>query len=142
MGRLMGAVRRFTTRHRWTDAEGQYLVASYSSKPWSEMEAYLGLSRRTICCKANLMGLQRHREPQRSVAEAREAKRAGMARKREADRDGARAYSKAYWAENRDRLNAKTRQATQDRLFWGRALRLRGVTPFDLWKLWKAQRGR
>lgn len=72
----------------------------------------------------------------------RESKRKHMAKKRAADPKSSREYQNAWRAKNAARLNDQLRQSVEKRLFWGRALRLRGVSPFDLWKLWKTQRGK
>ena len=72
----------------------------------------------------------------------RQRKRESMARRRAADPEKSRDYQNTWRAKNADRVNANLRQSVEKRLFWGRALRLRGVSSFDLWKMWKAQRGR
>lgn len=80
----------------------------------------------------------------RSPDEVRKAKREHMARKRAADPDAARAYSRSYHAANRDKQTAKMREYYARRFFWGRAMKLRGperANPADLARLWKRQRG-
>ena len=92
-------------------------------------------------CKANGLGLARRRTEPRTPDQVREAKRMHMAKKRAANAEAARAYQRAWRERNADRVNAQLREAVERRLFWGRALRLRGVNAFDLWRLWKKQRG-
>lgn len=77
--------------------------------------------------------------------ETLKAKREGMARRRAADIEGARAYSRAYHAKNREHQRAKLREYYAKRFFWSRAMKLRGegrATYLDLAKLWRTQRGR
>lgn len=81
----------------------------------------------------------------RSIEETRKAKREHMARKRAADPEAARAYSRAYHQKNRDKQTATMRAYYAKRFFWGRAMKLRGpgkASARDLAALWKAQRGR
>jgi 5-methylcytosine-specific restriction endonuclease McrA len=138
----MGAIRKHTKRHKWSDAEVAYLVANYSSAPMEEIENVIGLHRRTIQCKANWLGLAREKKPKRGLDQIREAKRRHMAEKRAKDIEAAREYQRKWRLRNADRVNERLRHSVKRRLFWGRALRLRGVSPFDLWKLWKSQQGK
>lgn len=80
----------------------------------------------------------------RSPDEIRKAKREHMARKRAADPEAARAYSREFHDRNRERNLAKMRHYYGRRFFWGRAMKLRGedrATTSDLARLWKQQRG-
>lgn len=81
----------------------------------------------------------------RNIDEIRKAKREHMARKRAANPEAARDYSRKYHAANRDKSRAKMRMYYERRFFWGRAMKLRGkqrATTLDLARLWKKQRGR
>lgn len=80
----------------------------------------------------------------RSAEETREAKRLHMARKRAADPDAARAYSRSYHHANRDTQLAKMRAYQSRRFFWSRAKKCLGATVHakELASLWKARRGR
>lgn len=81
----------------------------------------------------------------RSPEQIRKAKREHMARKRAADPEAARAYSREYHAANREKQKAKMREYYARRFFWGRAMKLRGsgrAKFTDLARLWKQQRGR
>lgn len=138
----MGDVRAFTPHVRWTAEEEAILLCHYATASLSDLDALLpGRHRRMIACKANGMGLARTKSPPRTLDQVREAKRLGMAKRRIEDGDRVRAKQREWVQANRDRLNGKHRENTARRLFWGRALRLRGVTALDLWKLWKRQRG-
>jgi 5-methylcytosine-specific restriction endonuclease McrA len=71
----------------------------------------------------------------------RERKRVSMAKARAADIEGARSYARSYHARIKDRRNAALREMNATRIFWARAQKLKGVSPRDLFRLWKAQRG-
>ena len=88
------------------------------------------------------MGLERLKTPARSQAEVREAKRVHMARRRKENPEAARLYARQNHAANRERRNQALREAHGRRLFWSRALRLKGITPQQLAALWRRQRGR
>lgn len=80
----------------------------------------------------------------RSIEETRRAKREHMAKKRAADPEAARAYSRNYHHRNRDKQTEKMRNYYARRFFWGRAMKLRGegrATATDLARLWKQQGG-
>ena len=81
----------------------------------------------------------------RSIEETRKAKREHMARKRAADPEAARAYSRNYHHANREKQVAAMRAYYASRFFWAKAMKLRGsgrATAKDLASIWKAQRGR
>lgn len=137
----MGDIRRFTKRHKWTDEEVKYLIGAYATEPMPDIVACLSLHQRTIQCKANSLGLLRDRPLKRTPDEVRDAKRKHMAAKRASNLEASREYQRKWREKHADRVNAELRQAVDRRLFWGRALRLRNVTAFDLWKLWHRQRG-
>ena len=118
----------------------------YASAPLTSLEAMLpGRGRRTIQCKANGLGLARLRAAPMTPDQVREAKRNGVARKRAADPDAARARERAMHHANREARTATMRAYYAKRFFWGRAMKLRGpgkASARDLAALWKAQRGR
>jgi 5-methylcytosine-specific restriction endonuclease McrA len=75
----------------------------------------------------------------------RKRKRESMARRRAADPEAARAYSRDYHHRNREKQIAVMRAYYAKRFFWGRAMKLRGpdkATAREVAALWKAQRGR
>lgn len=81
----------------------------------------------------------------RTIEETRKAKRDFMAKKRAADPDAARKYSRNYHDKNREKQKKKMRDYYAKRFFWGKAMKLRGVgkaTTKQLAFLWKRQRGR
>jgi 5-methylcytosine-specific restriction endonuclease McrA len=80
----------------------------------------------------------------RTIEETRRAKRKFMARKRAADPEAARAYSRKYHRKNGERQRAKMRAYAGRRFFWTKAMKLRGAGKASckqLASLWKAQRG-
>jgi CRISPR/Cas system Type II protein with McrA/HNH and RuvC-like nuclease domain len=81
----------------------------------------------------------------RDIETVRKSKREHMARKRAADPEAARAYSRSYHQANREKTTAKMREYYERRFFWGRAMKLRGsnrATVSDISRLWYAQRGK
>ena len=74
--------------------------------------------------------------------EYRKRKRISMAKRRAADPDAARAYDRDYYRKNREKVLAKMKAYQDRRFFWRRSIKLQGVTPSDLSRLWKKQRGR
>jgi 5-methylcytosine-specific restriction endonuclease McrA len=78
---------------------------------------------------------------QRNPDEYRRRKREHMARRWKADPEAMRAYARANHAKNKQRVNARMREMNATRIFWARAQKLKGVSPRDLFNLWKAQRG-
>lgn len=68
-----------------------------------------------------------------------------MARRRAADLEGARAYSRAHYHKNHEINKAKMLAYYGRRFFWARATKLRGkgprATPHELAALWHRQRG-
>ena len=76
--------------------------------------------------------------------ETLKAKRESMARKRAADINAARAYSRAFHFRNHEENKGKMRDYSRRRFFWRRAVKLRGdgrATFRDLARIWKTQRG-
>lgn len=139
----MGAKRAFSPHVRWTEAEVGLLRRVYATTPRGEWSALLPHRHiRAVECKANALGLVRFRKPARTRAEVLAAKRADMARRREADPDAARAYQRANHAANRERRNAALREWAKAHLFKSRANRLPGITARQLAALWRTQRGR
>lgn len=137
----MGAIRKYTKRHRWSASEILYLRDNYATAPLTEMEEFLGIPRRIIQSKANCFGWIRNKKPKRTPDYIRKSKREFMAKKRAQNIEAAREYGRVWRGRHKDRLNSELREEVGRRIFWGRALRLRGVTALDLWKLWKRQRG-
>ncbi len=139
----MGKVRAFSPHVRWTDAEEAVIREHYPSAPYEVLEQMLpGRTRRIIQGKAFQMKVQRIKAPPMTPEQRLARKYEQIRAKREQNPDAVREYQKLWRARNRDRINAELREQVARRLFWGRALRLRGVSAFDLWKLWKSQRGR
>ena len=138
----MGKVRKHSPHVFWTANEVEVLKEHYASLPIAELlEKLPGRSIRIIQCKANGLGLVRIKPEKRTPEQIREAKRKHMAEKRAANPEAARAYQNVNRAKNKDRINAERRSHHITRLFWTRALKFRGVTAFDLAKIWRKQRG-
>ena len=142
----MGAIRAFSRRARWTDAELNRLRASYASTPRSELRVHFPHRPiRAVECKANALGLVRDKAVKMTDEERLRRKREGMARRRAADPDAVRAYQRAHHKKHRERRNAAMRRLHRRRFFWTRAMHLRQegrATASDLSRLWKRQRGR
>lgn len=139
----MGAIRAYAKRRHWSDAEKEYLRSAYATTPWADMEEAIGTNRSKIYCQAQLLGLVRAKNPRRTEEETREAKRAWMARRWVENPEIMRAKAREFRARNRDRINAATRESTAKRIFWARALRLRGgISARDLARIWREQKGR
>jgi len=139
----VGIERSFGYHVRWSPVEEAILRNHYATTPLAALEAMLpGRGRRTIQCKANGMGLVRCRAPKRSPDEVLRAKAEGMAKRRAADPEAARARQREWVQQNRERLNAKRREWHGARFFYVRAKKMPGITASDLARIWKAQRGR
>lgn len=138
----MGDKRIFGAHVRWSVAEIEVLTRLYPAAPRNEITAALpSRGMRVIESKANSLGLTRVKAPTRTPDQAREAKRKHMADRRLADPDALKAYQAQHRSKHRERFNAERRAAHKSRIFWTRALRLRGITAEDLASLWKQQRG-
>lgn len=138
----MGVARAWVAHTRWTLEEENVLRQHYATASLDDLEAMLpGRHRRMIQCKANGLGLVRIKQPKRTPEQVREAKRLHMAKKRLADVQSARAYGRSYHQKNKEKVNAKRREDHVRRLFWSRALKLRGIKAKHLASLWKKQRG-
>jgi 5-methylcytosine-specific restriction endonuclease McrA len=141
----MGEIRAFSKRHRWTQEEEQKLCEVYAVVPREHLpDLFPGLTARVIESKANGLGLFRGKRKARSREEMLRAKREDMARRRQADIDGARARGRAHHFKKHEENKAKQRAYCTRRFFWSRANKLRGegkATHKELAALWKKQRG-
>lgn len=138
----MGANRAWAPHTRWTVNEEAIVRTHYPTASLDSLEHMLpGRKRRMIQCKANEMGVIRVKTPKRTPDQARQAKAAGMARKRAADPNVAREKQRQWVAANRERLNATRREWHGIRFFYVRAKRLPDVTAKQLASLWRQQRG-
>ena len=133
-------------RVRWSDTEVEVLHKHYARSEWIVLCQLLqGRSRAQIANKANLIGLSRDKTPKISDEERLRRKREGMARRRIADPEGSRAYSRNYHHKNRELNCAKLRDYNTRRFFRSRAMKLSGpgrATAKELAFLWRKQRGR
>lgn len=138
----MGATRAWAPHTRWTVSEENIVRTHYPTASLDSLEQMLpGRKRRMIQCKANEMGVVRVKKPKRTPDQVRQAKAAGMARKRASDPDAAREKQRQWVSANRDRINANRREWHGVRFFYVRAKRLPGVTAKQLASLWRQQRG-
>lgn len=138
----MGDTRAFSSHVRWTEAECDAIRAMYPSAAWPLILAALpGRTKQMIQCKAHGMAVARIVAPKRSAEQVREAKRLHMERKRAANPEAVRDQQRQWVADNRERINARRREHHKTRMFWTRALGIKGVSAADLAKLWKSQRG-
>jgi CRISPR/Cas system Type II protein with McrA/HNH and RuvC-like nuclease domain len=71
----------------------------------------------------------------------RARKRVHMAKIRKEQPERIRSYQRETYASNREAICAQRREHHRTRIFWTRALHLRGITAIDLARLWKSQRG-
>ena len=118
----MGANRAWAPHTRWTVNEEAIVRTHYPTASLDSIEHMLpGRKRRMIQCKANEMGVIRVKTPKRTPDQARQAKAAGMARKRAADPNVAREKQRQWVAANRERLNATRREWHGIRFFYVRA---------------------
>jgi 5-methylcytosine-specific restriction endonuclease McrA len=73
----------------------------------------------------------------------RRCKRESMAQQRAKDPETSRQKQRVWRTANRERINERFRERWYERFFANRAKRLNNTgLAFDLWKLWKRQRGR
>lgn len=139
----MSDKRAFSSRVRWAEAECDAIRTLYPLAAWPVILAALpGRTKRVIQCKAHGMAVVRIVAPKRSAQQVREAKRLHMERKRAANPEAVREQQRQWATENRERINAKRREQHKTRMFWTRALGIKGVSAGDLARLWKQQRGR
>ena len=138
----MGAVRKFSPHNRWTDHEQNVLMQHYHKASWETLYEILpGRGQKHIQGKANLLGLTRFRSDKINPEERARRKRDGMARRRAADPEAARAYRTADWVKNRKARLATMKAYQRRRFFWMRTMKLSGINAKDLASLWRKQRG-
>lgn len=141
----MGGSRAFSRHTKWSASEVAILVKHYPDAHYELLLKLLpGRSKSMIQNKANGLGIVRVKPLKRTVDETREAKRAYMARKRELDPEGVRAYQRRIHHKNAEANKAKMRAYASKRFFWVRAMHLRGenrATTSDISYLWKLQKG-
>lgn len=141
----MGAIRKHASHKRWTEEEVRALAEHYPASSHVDILTIIpGRSMRIIQCKANSLGLVRHKPPKMTPDEVRIAKRNHMARRRAADPDGSRKYHREQHHKNHEANKKRLRQYAAKRFFWAKAMKLRGegkATYKDLASLWRQQRG-
>ena len=115
----------------------------YERSTWDELKmAFKGRTRRMIQCKANGLGLQRHKAPKRTIEQVREAKRIAMRESRIRNPERLRDVRRAWYENNREAVLQKNRAWARRRFFRNKAARRCGATPEQLFGLWVRQRGR
>lgn len=139
----MGEIRAFKKRTRWTPEEEAILRAHYPTASHETLRALLGnRGIRKIQCKANWLGLVREKPPKITPEERLRRKREDMARRWRENPEAMREYARKNHERNREQRNERLRALHARRLFWSRAMKVKGVTPKQLASLWKTQRGR
>jgi 5-methylcytosine-specific restriction endonuclease McrA len=138
----MGNIRSFSSHTRWTESEVSIVRQHYASSDYKTiLELLPNRTIGQISNKANMLGIRRAKPPKMTPDQVREAKRLQMAKRREADPEGCRAYQNRKYHQRRGDYLAKMKSYQRRRFFWRRACKLDGVTARDLASLWKSQRG-
>ena len=82
----------------------------YERSTWDELKmAFEGRTRSMIQCKANGLGLQRHRSLKQTIEQIREAKRIAMRESRMRNPQRVRDVQRCWYAANRQHVLAKNR---------------------------------
>ena len=114
----------------------------YERSTWDElMTALKGRTRRMIQCKANGIGLQRHKNPKRTLEQVREAKRIAMRDSRIRNPQRMRDVRRAWYWRNAQAVLTKNRKWARRHFFRNKAARRCGATAEQLFSLWVRQRG-
>jgi 5-methylcytosine-specific restriction endonuclease McrA len=115
----------------------------YERSTWDELKmAFEGRTRSMIQCKANGLGLQRHRSLKQTIEQIREAKRIAMRESRMRNPQRVRDVQRCWYAANRQHVLAKNRSWARRHFFGNKAARRCGATAEQLFGLWLRQRGR